>query len=608
MLRDIPGLFADAIHPPVPDDTPRVLSYLQKEAVDPELAASWCGHGNNFPLSLSEEDLQALNRGVWAQLPPLALLPEQDDGPRRLAKPPTEPEWEPYRLAVEAGPPGKWRLIAVWHNTAYHQWLMNYEARKQWKQRLAQQAVRGEVSPRVATSLIPTPGMVGRRLQDSFFTVEEFAAYAAPLSVDVRVRRAFKRTPVVSNVLEAMRAVPPDEKVLVTEAIGSFSGTGLFAARDWVAQLQSIDERQTQGFFTVGEAAQMLGDAHPNIDVKDMIARLGDARIGNPARRLVRGQHLLPLLDGADFREFIDLVKASDVDAWLANLDAPYSLVALCPPTEGTASSLLVQIAGRSALPVRAIPYVSGWCLSPDEVANQLARGTGKPFARLQNTSAYFLNGGRPQKMLPKEWDRYVAALHGFEGDLKDKVKNDNVGYSVWVSKAASLLPAGVFVWRDEFEKDYASDFPADALSTTRERDGERELTYAPMLEDDLRGMVVSGFQMGPEPATAHATLLVQPSTPAEIPATSTPKVHRLATRRDELAPLIEELLRLAHKPIDPAALWNEFVHLADSPTPSAPLISYRDGEVLYRGSDGAAGINRTNFIKRLKRRVDKQD
>lgn len=132
-LGDIPQLFAEAIHPPVPEDTPRVLSFLQKEATTREQADHWCGYGNNFPISLTLIDLEALNGGVWAKLPPLVLLPERDDGPTKLKTFMTEPEWEPYRLAFEAKPPEGWRLIAVWRNTVFEQWLMAHEAHKEWK-------------------------------------------------------------------------------------------------------------------------------------------------------------------------------------------------------------------------------------------------------------------------------------------------------------------------------------------------------------------------------------------------------------------------------------------------------------------------------------------
>ncbi len=83
--------------------------------------------------------------------------------------------------------------------------------------------------------------------------------------------------------------------------------------------------------------------------------------------------------------------------------------------------------------------------------------------------------------------------------------------------------------------------------------------------------------------------------------------VHTLATRRDVLDPVIDLAVRNATSPTDHAAVWNAFTGLADSKDPPDPLISFREGEVLYRGVDGSTGINRAAFLKRMKRRAEKR-
>lgn len=35
---------------------------------------------------------------------------------------------------------------------------------------------------------------------------------------------------------------------------------------------------------------------------------------------------------------------------------------------------LVFKIQGRAAIPVRVIPYITGWLISPDEVASKLAQ------------------------------------------------------------------------------------------------------------------------------------------------------------------------------------------------------------------------------------------
>ena len=66
--------------------------------------------------------------------------------------------------------------------------------------------------------------------------------------------------------------------------------------------------------------------------------------------------------------------------------------------------SIKININGREAIPVRAIPFVTGWSMSPDMVASTLAHTD--LFTRLRGIAAYHLDSnGEPAPMLPKEWD-----------------------------------------------------------------------------------------------------------------------------------------------------------------------------------------------------------
>jgi hypothetical protein len=160
-------------------------------------------------------------------------------------------------------------------------------------------------------------------------------------------------------------------------------------------------------------------------------------------------------------------------------------------------SQLVVQIDGRDAIPVRAIPYVTGWKLSPDEIAQQLAHRAGPQFARLENVAAYHMQAGSPVKMLPKEWDAHVVQLTAFGARLREKYSTDtngSQGYAAWRNGSAELLPAGVFVWRDEFESDFRHDFSRDVVTFSDERLLDRDLIDSPVLADDVRTMVLAGF------------------------------------------------------------------------------------------------------------------
>jgi hypothetical protein len=157
-------------------------------------------------------------------------------------------------------------------------------------------------------------------------------------------------------------------------------------------------------------------------------------------------------------------------------------------------ASLAIKVEERDALPVRAIPYVTGWSISPDVVANSFAREAA-PFEKLKNTDTYHLVDDRPVKLLPKEWDRYVANLRGLEAELREKFANDDQGYAAWVSQSVAKLPAGVFVWLDEFIADFELDYGPERLSITQERKGDRELNLSPFLDDRALNMALEGFE-----------------------------------------------------------------------------------------------------------------
>ncbi len=168
-------------------------------------------------------------------------------------------------------------------------------------------------------------------------------------------------------------------------------------------------------------------------------------------------------------------------------------------------ASLVVKVADRDALPVRVIPYVTGWTISPDVVAKNFARDEAAPFEKLENTDTYHLVDGRPVKLLPKEWDRYVAALQGLEAELREQFANDDRGYATWVSQSVAKLPAGVFVWLDEFVADFERDYGPDRISIMGERSGDRELNLSPFLEDEALNMALEGFERR-TPLRTHAS------------------------------------------------------------------------------------------------------
>jgi hypothetical protein len=163
-------------------------------------------------------------------------------------------------------------------------------------------------------------------------------------------------------------------------------------------------------------------------------------------------------------------------------------------PCAGNERELTVVIRGREALPVRAIPYITVGMIGPDEVAQTLAGKADPAEAQFGDAPAYHVRGGAPVPMLPKEWDAVVRRLDAFKSELRAKYPSKDYDArrgSSWEDQAALLLPAGVFVWRDEFERDYAS---PDRPGYTAKRKGDRDLLLAPTRADDVRAAILEGF------------------------------------------------------------------------------------------------------------------
>lgn len=147
---------------------------------------------------------------------------------------------------------------------------------------------------------------------------------------------------------------------------------------------------------------------------------------------------------------------------------------------------LTVWIDGREALPVRAIPFVAGGdgLYSPDEIAANLARTVGVPFAKLRGLVAYQYQGAKPLAIDSFDWARCVAAMKGFETALHEQrpdidVTDDHVGYAEWFVGAVLKLPAGVFIWLDQF---------------VREREADREQTHGDNVPIRLSPLLVEGI------------------------------------------------------------------------------------------------------------------
>lgn len=152
---------------------------------------------------------------------------------------------------------------------------------------------------------------------------------------------------------------------------------------------------------------------------------------------------------------------------------------------------LTIWIDGREALPVRAIPYVTGWNkLTPDVVARYLAQDDTVVTEWHMPLSAFHYISGTPVAVAPRDWEGVAVKLKGLDAELC--AMDESAGYAAWRERASLILPAGVWVWLDEFERMYQALDESMSFDDNDHRDNG--LILAPMLATDTRVAVLEGF------------------------------------------------------------------------------------------------------------------
>lgn len=167
----------------------------------------------------------------------------------------------------------------------------------------------------------------------------------------------------------------------------------------------------------------------------------------------------------------------------------------------------VVIIAGREAVPVRAIPFVTGWqSFSPDAVAEGLAHRLES--GKLEGLTAYHIaSEGSISAMLPKEWDAPVDALDALSKKLKEAGRHSR---PEWREQSILELPSHCFVWRDEFEKTVIDWWRI--LHIVGERPGDKALNFTPRIPPSLEEAVFEGMPKGDAAVSLPAAPEVHPT------------------------------------------------------------------------------------------------
>ncbi|MBL8433517.1 MAG: hypothetical protein JNL99_01140 [Zoogloea sp.] len=154
--------------------------------------------------------------------------------------------------------------------------------------------------------------------------------------------------------------------------------------------------------------------------------------------------------------------------------------------------SVVVSIEGRDAIPVRAIPFVTGWKLSPDVLATCLAQSSDWPSHPQNMVGHHIMQDGRIAEMLPKEWDGIVSELQSLSDALHAEEVVEQASYREWRKQSISVLPSHCFVWLDTLES--ACRLAWSRLTIMNERPGDKDLNLTPYIPPKLVGVVFEGL------------------------------------------------------------------------------------------------------------------
>ena len=154
---------------------------------------------------------------------------------------------------------------------------------------------------------------------------------------------------------------------------------------------------------------------------------------------------------------------------------------------------LEIKIDGQQLIPVRMIPFVTGWKFSPDSIVRILAKK--EQWHRIFIKSYHLDPNGEHQLMLPKEWDVINADLEILSSKLKELEKHEDENYNRWRNESIRHIPAGTFVWLSDLEHSWKTTFSGRLKTLTIERESDKRLNLIPYLQKELYPVIYEGFE-----------------------------------------------------------------------------------------------------------------
>jgi len=159
-----------------------------------------------------------------------------------------------------------------------------------------------------------------------------------------------------------------------------------------------------------------------------------------------------------------------------------------------------VMIEEQEIIPIRRIPTITGDSFGPGQVVNMLAQRNKWCFPcdltrngdSLRIVSYDRRNHERkPRPRLPHSWDTLLNIVD----ETLTQFEQSNGLISEWNREIVRKLPAGVFVYRVDFEKIFSQVNHPDRVSIINERPGEREIDILSISNTESLDFEFEGFE-----------------------------------------------------------------------------------------------------------------
>jgi hypothetical protein len=190
----------------------------------------------------------------------------------------------------------------------------------------------------------------------------------------------------------------------------------------------------------------------------------------------------------------------------------------------------IVEINGREAIPVRAIPYIARELISPERLVSGLARTS---FAK----GFWYLNvfhispDGSIGRMLPIDFNEIESNINDINRIDRYRDMTNNITPKIRFMRSICAFPP-CFIWRDEFEEKYGVALEKIKSNDIDARLEDIEINFNPYMSPEEINIVFEGMP--------HTEVMAVPSSDA----------MELKTANNKIADLEQKLSQKSEKPL----------------------------------------------------------